>query len=141
MADPLPKYARVSTTDPVAWAQCDRCGFIRNRTDLTWQFQWAGVSLFNQEVLVCKDRCYDTPNEQLRTIILPPDPPPVLNARVPNFDYEEQTSRIVQFASGFARSSQYNGNDRVPPWSAGPELIRATQDGNEARVLQYLTSS
>ena len=25
----------------------------------------------------------------MRTIILPPDPPPILNARVPNFEYEE----------------------------------------------------
>jgi len=31
----------------------------------------------------------DVPQEQLRTIILPPDPPPILNARPPNFAYEE----------------------------------------------------
>lgn len=86
---PHGKYARVNAQNPEAFAQCDRCGFWRNRTDLVGQLQWAGTHLYNIQILVCKDRCYDVPQEQLRTIILPPDPPPVLNARVPNFDYEE----------------------------------------------------
>ena len=89
MSDPLPKYARVNANDPEAWAVCDRCGFWRNRTDLVWQTAWAGTHLYNVQILVCSDRCFDIPQEQLRTIILPPDPPPVLNARVPNYAYEE----------------------------------------------------
>lgn len=91
------KYTKVDATDPVAFAQCDRCGFWRNRTDLVFQNAWAGTHLYSTGDLVCADRCYDIPNEQLRTIILPPDPPPVINARVPNFAYEEQTVRIIQF--------------------------------------------
>lgn len=86
---PHGKYASVSTTNPEAFAQCDRCGFWRNRSDLVWQTGWAGQHLFNFGILVCSDRCFDTPNEQLRTIVLPPDPPPILNARPPNFTYEE----------------------------------------------------
>lgn len=82
-------YAAVDPTDPEAFSQCDRCGFIRNRTDLVWQDAWAGMQIYNIQVLVCKDRCYDRPQEQLRTIILPPDPLPVQDARVPNFTYEE----------------------------------------------------
>ncbi|HVX90656.1 MAG TPA: hypothetical protein VHC20_03390 [Candidatus Paceibacterota bacterium] len=89
MADPLPKYARVNAQDPQAWGQCDRCGFWRNRADLVSQMAWAGTHLYDTGTLVCGDRCYDIPNEQLRTIILPPDPQPVLNARVPNLQYEE----------------------------------------------------
>jgi hypothetical protein len=50
---------------------------------------WGGTHLYNQRLLVCYDKCYDTPQEQLRTIILPPDPPPILNARPPNFAVEE----------------------------------------------------
>lgn len=49
--------------------------------------QWSGVNLYNIQVLVCS-RCYDSPQEQLRTVILPPDPPSVINARVPDFAYE-----------------------------------------------------
>lgn len=54
--------------------------------------------------MVCSDRCFATPNEQLRTIILPPDPPPILNARVPDYAYEEagpvQSTLIADVAQG-----------------------------------------
>lgn len=63
---------------------------MRNRSDVVWQLAWAGQHIYNTQVLVCKDTCYDIPNEQLRTIVLPPDPPPILNARPPNFTYEEE---------------------------------------------------
>ena len=128
--EPHGKYTRVDPQNPEHFAQCDRCGFWRNGSDLVWQMQWSGTHLFNQRILVCTDRCYDTPQEQLRTILIPSDPPPVLNARVPNFAYEEQTDRITQFAG-----------PKEPPWGAGPQTIRCTQGGEQARVLQYLTSS
>lgn len=86
---PHGKYANVNPQDPEAFAQCDRCGFWRNRADLVWQTQWAGQHIYNIQILVCTERCFDTPNEQLRTIVLPPDPPPIINARPPNFTYEE----------------------------------------------------
>ncbi len=127
---PHGKYARVNPQDPSAFAQCDRCGFWRNRTDLVWQDQWAGTHLYNIQILVCKERCYDVPQEQLRTIILPPDPPPVLNARVPNFAYEEQTARIIEFNA-----------PQNPPWGAGPQTLRCLQGGEIPRILQYTTSS
>lgn len=47
-----------------------------NHEDLHWQYQYAGVSLVNLRILVC-DSCYDTPQDQLRTVILPPDPVPI----------------------------------------------------------------
>lgn len=130
MADPLPKYAAVDTTNPEAFSQCDRCSFWRNRSDLVWQYEWGGMQLYSKGILVCFDRCYDIPQEQLRTIILPPDPPPIVNARVPNFDYEEQTVIIFQF-----------GGAKEPPWGAGPQLIMCDQTGEIALTLQYLTSS
>jgi hypothetical protein len=130
MADPLPKYARVSTDNPEGWAQCDRCSFWRNRSDLVWQFEWAGMNLYNKEILVCSDRCYDIPQEQFRTIILPPDPPPIVNARVPNYAYEEQTVMVYQF-----------GGQKLPPWGAGPQLEMCNQQGTQVFILQYLTSS
>ena len=137
MADPLPKYTRVSTTDPEAFAQCDRCGMWFNRSALVWQYEWAGNQLYNTGALVCATgpHCYDLPQEQFRTIILPPDPPPIVNARVPDFDYEEQTVMVYQFG-------QSPGiNNQPPPWGAGPQLLMCDQTGETAFVLQYLTSS
>lgn len=90
MARPHGKFAVVDPTDPVAFAQCDRCGKWRNQPDLVWQLAWAGQHLYDIQTLVCKDTCYDKPNEQLRTIVLPPDPPPVIDARPPNLEYEEE---------------------------------------------------
>lgn len=104
MARPHGKYAVVNPRNPEAFAVCDRCGFWRNRSALVWQTQWAGQQIFSTGVLVCEDRCFDTPNEQLRTIILPPDPPPIQNARPPNFTYEEngplQTTLSEDVAQG-----------------------------------------
>lgn len=79
--------------------------------------------------------CLDKPAEFLRTIILPPDPLPLKNARVPDFDYEEQTDRIIQFAD----STMFSDGDR--PWGSGPMTARCDQSGNQLRIIQYLTQS
>lgn len=130
MSRPQARHVRVDPTNPEAAGECSRCGRWFNLRELTWQMQWAGPRLFNTGLLVCiSGNCLDVPQEQLRTIVIPPDPMPVMNARVPNFAYEEQTIRIVQFAGA------------QPPWGAGPQLIRATETGEESRVLQYSTSS
>ncbi len=126
-------HARVDPRNPEAFGECDRCGRWFNHVDLSWQFQWAGTHLQNLRILVCR-RCLDVPQEQLRTIILPPDPPPIMNARVPDFAYEEQTPRILQ-------NSDKLMPPRLRPWGSGPAMIRCTQDGTVARVLQYSTSS
>lgn len=126
MADPLPKYARVDAQNPEGWAVCDRCQFWRNRSELVWQIEWAGNSLYSKGILVCQDRCFDKPQEQFRTIILPPDPPPIVNARVPNFAYEEYM--VIQLQWGAAG---------LPPWGAGPNLELTNQDGTDFIYFQY----
>lgn len=171
MARPHGQYARVNPQNPEAFAQCDRCGFWRNMSDLVWQVEWAGTHIYNERILVCQDRCFDTPQEQFRTIILPPDPPPILNARVPNFAYEEQTIRILQFNSQPFTVGQVfeadvltsdsgiiltdddgdvlTGNATTltpglpnPPWGAGPQVVRSVQGlPNVARIIQLRTSS
>lgn len=83
--------ASISATRPRALAICDRCGFRYNYDQLTWQMQWAGVRLYNTRRLVCSS-CLDTPQEGLRTIILPPDPIPVVNAR-PEFEVDNNNPR------------------------------------------------
>lgn len=133
MADPLPKYARVSTTNPEGWAQCDRCSFWYNRSALVFQYEWAGNQLYNTGALVCIEgnKCYDLPQEQFRTIILPPDPPPIVNARVPDFDYEEQTA--IQLQAGGPPGI----NNQLPPWNAGPQQLLCDQTGSFVLIYQY----
>src|ERR1700743_755266 len=91
--------ARTSSSNPNAHAICDRCGFRYNWIDLHWQYQRRGASLMNIRILVCDD-CLDMPSEQLRSIILPSDPPPIINARVEYFledetDYQTVTAPTV----------------------------------------------
>jgi hypothetical protein len=72
---------KVSQTNPQALAVCDRCGFTYNHVDLAWQYDWAGIQLQNKRILVC-DTCLDIPQPNgQKTIIIPPDPLPIMNPR------------------------------------------------------------
>ena len=90
--------ARVSSKSPQAFAVCDQCGFLYNHVDLAWQKQWAGNRLINLKSLVCR-RCQDVPNQQLRALILPPDPMPVLNPRVQDYAVAETGNRVTSAAA------------------------------------------
>jgi hypothetical protein len=125
--------ARVDPQNPSAWAECDHCGFWFNLRNLAFQYEWAGTHLYNTGSFRCP-KCIDVPQEQLRTIILPPDPPPIYNARVPNFAYEEQTPMIAETPG---TSSRAPGQ----PWGYGPELILCMQDGETPFLMQYRSSS
>jgi hypothetical protein len=105
MPDPQPRYARVRPSNPEAWAVCDRCGFWFQSKDLAFQYEWAGVHLYNTGALVCTvgNRCYDKPFEQLRTIILPPDPEPIMNSRVPNLAAAENGPPQTTLSSDVAQ--------------------------------------
>jgi len=76
--------ANIDARSPRALGVCDRCGALYNLHQLNWQYGWQGPRLQNLRVLVCHS-CMDRPNEQLRTIILPPDPQPVMNPRPENY--------------------------------------------------------
>lgn len=92
---PHPKRAATNPSSPRAWATCGRCGFISNLVDLRWQFQWRGTQLMNTKLLVC-DTCYDTPQRQLGTVILPADPVAVRNARPEAYPMDEIWPRLLQ---------------------------------------------
>lgn len=87
--------ARVSARNPQAFGICDRCGFLYNHSNLQWQFDWAGASLINKRILVC-DTCNDKPQEQLRAIVLPADPMPIINPRVQDYSNAETDYRITE---------------------------------------------
>ncbi len=72
--------ASVSIPPRSAWAICDRCGFLFDHNTLQWQFEWVGPKLQNIRRLVCH-KCIDAPQENRRTIVLPPDPVAIMNAR------------------------------------------------------------
>jgi len=90
-----PKHARVDPRWPEAWATSDRSGFIGNHRDLRNQQQYAGFELVTLNDLVYAWE-YDVPNRQLGALILPPDPPPIDNARPERYYIEEQTFRIEE---------------------------------------------
>lgn len=117
--------ARTSSSSPQAHAICDRCGFRYNHVRLNWQFDWAGASLINKRLLVC-NTCYDTPQEQLRAIVVPADPMPIINPRVQDFVTAETSTRFT------------SGQNTVDPTTNIPVIggdVRITQDDND-RVTQ-----
>jgi len=75
---------RIDARSPSASGQCDRCGFLYNHSHLRWQLDYSGAGLVNFRILVC-EKCYDIPQQQKKVIVIPPDPMPVLNARVPDY--------------------------------------------------------
>lgn len=50
--------------------------------------------MINKRILVC-DRCYDEPQEQLRSIVIPADPMPIINPRVQDFVTAETNNRFT----------------------------------------------
>ncbi len=68
--------AGIDPRSPRALGICQRCGAMYNHDQLRWQMQYAGMRIVNLRILVCQS-CYDEPQIQLRTILLPPDPVPI----------------------------------------------------------------
>jgi len=116
--------ARISARNPRAAAQCDRCGFIYNHVDLTWQMDWAGASLINKRILVCHS-CNDVPQQQLRAIVVPADPVPIQNPRTQDYVTAEQNTRTTQ-------GNTVNSQTGIPVPGGD---TRITQDSN-TRVTQ-----
>lgn len=110
---------RVSMRSSEALAICDRCGFTYNHSDLTWQYQWSGVKLQNLRLLVCSVRCLDRPMPQLKTIVIPPDPLPVLNARP-----EQYTETVPSFVA--TESATFAGSDITT--ESGDNLVWEIED-------------
>jgi hypothetical protein len=122
--------ARTSAKDPRAFAVCDRCGMWYNHHRLQWQYDWAGASLINKRILVC-NTCYDQPQNQLRAIVVPADPTPIINPRTEPYAYDSSNTRQV---SGYNTTNDSTGIP-VP----GGDL-RVTSSGgeqtNDPRVTQ-----
>lgn len=78
---PRGKHVRIDADSPRALGICDYTGFVHNREDLVRQMEWRGDAIVWTGFYVGKDY-QDTPNEQLRPPLLPPDPVPVREPRL-----------------------------------------------------------
>lgn len=117
--------AKVNSRNPESFGICDNCSFLYNLNELRFQFQWAGNKLVNLRQLVCR-RCNDIPQTQLRAIILPADPMPVMNPRVQNYQQAETDYRAT------------SGQNTIDPITGIPipgNTLRITEN-NDYRVTQ-----
>jgi hypothetical protein len=103
---PHPRLAETDPTSPRAWATCERCGFLANLYKLQWQYEWRGIQLQNTRHLVC-EYCVDDPQRQLGTIVIPPDPPPIINARVEQYSVDENPVSTRYTMNGIPRAVTY----------------------------------
>lgn len=94
---PHPKRADVNPDYPRAWGTDDHSGFINNLHKLSWEYQWAENALINLRFLSAEPYL-DTPQEQLRAIIIPADPPPLFNARPEPYLIDETNWLVTQDA-------------------------------------------
>lgn len=76
---------------------------LYNRDVLSYQYDWRGQKLQNKRLLVC-ETCRDEPAEFLKTLILPPDPMPVLDSRIIGMpiDFYDRRDRAGIFLLGGA---------------------------------------
>jgi hypothetical protein len=136
--------ARTNARGPQAHAICDRCGFRYNHANLQFQFDWRGASLQNIRLLVCRT-CEDTPQNQLRAIVVPADPMPIQNPRVQDFVNSETNYRVtsgldtvdpttgIPVPGGNRRSTQ-NNNTRVTQQTGEPPGGLNEQPGTSITV-------
>lgn len=131
-------HAQINSRHPRALAICDFCGFTYNHDRLQWAYQWRGPKLSNIRFLVCES-CLDKPQEQLRTIILPPDPMPIENARpedyvsadnplsalgaTPNQRYPTYSNQIGTLTGGGGIAAAFDGSLNKPAWMCASNTI------------------
>jgi hypothetical protein len=141
--------AKVSAKYPEALAICDRCGFRYNHVDLQWQMQWAGPKIRNTYRLVCQS-CLDVVQEQLRTVILPPDPTPIQNARPENSVSNNNplsaiganasptlwrySGQIGNLTGGGGVPSAFDSNSNKPRWMSANNSISNSSFNNYVGV-------
>lgn len=129
--------ATINPTGPSALGICDRCGILYNLRELRWQFEWCGTTMQNLHLRVCS-QCWDVPQQQLRTIILPPDPPSVRDPRTEPFAIDERNeltlSKIIGKPSMFFDEGTFyceleSGLGLEPAFAGAGDLLAAVTLG------------
>ncbi len=117
--------ARTNPTHPEAFSVCQRCGIWHNRAVLRNQMEWRGAALMPTYIFVCPE-CWDTPQEQLRAVVVPADPVPVLMPFVEAFYDDSNDNRMVSLSPV---------TDPVTGLPIPSSTIRVLEDGQQ-RVVQ-----
>jgi len=112
---PKGKHVLIDSDNPEALGICDKTQFVFKRKDLIKQMEWRGNALVWTGFLVGRPYV-DTPNEQLRPPILPPDPVPTVQPRL-------QQSTTLTWNVG---SVGLWGSFTIPTWDSWGSI----QDGN-----------
>jgi len=110
--------AQVDPNHPEAFGVCDRCGFWWNLNRLRYQFEWRGSRLMNIRLRVCP-QCWDTPFIFAKPIVYPPDPVPVSDPRVQNFQIANNGSPYTPPLPWPTQSVGPVNNDH-PPYPVQP---------------------
>lgn len=122
--------AFTSSTNPRAKGVCQRCGIWYLRSELRPQYDWRGASLANLYIFVCP-HCLDTPQEQLRSIVLPADPVPVTFPLVESFvDDEGGNSPVYGLPTGLDANAvmPFDGATQTA-YGAPLDLLSVTANG------------
>jgi len=138
--------ASISPTNPRALGICDRCDARYNHDQLNWQFAWGGPRIYNTRILVCQS-CLDKLQENgLRTIVLPPDPIPIDNAR-PEADVQDTNplsglgmsanlfmpqygSFIGNLTGGGGLNAAFDANSAKPSWQSASNMVSNSSYNN-----------
>jgi len=129
--------ASVSSKNPRAFGICDRCGFLYNHHELQWQFDYRGAALMNTRILVC-ETCLDVPQNQLRNIIIPADPTPIMNARVQDYVTAETNNRYTSSNGTFVVTASSNSGSATVSY-ANTTTGALTRAGNVAINIDPIT--
>lgn len=97
-------HASTDIGNPIASAICDICGFRYNHNKLNFEHEWAGNDVINLRLLACPT-CLDTPNEQLRSLVLPPDPIPTKDPRLEPFAQDANAGNLSGYGYQNAANS------------------------------------
>lgn len=120
---PKGKHVSIDQTNPEALGICDYTGFVFKRKDLVRQMEWRGNALIWTGFLVGRPYV-DTPNEQLRPPILPPDPVPVRLPRPQQADEITWSTTQETWASEtyYTWASFSGSQDGIPALSPSQRL-------------------
>ncbi len=134
---PHGKHVVIDSDNPEALGICDKTGFVFKRKDLVGQMEWRGNALVYTGFLVGRPYV-DTPNEQLRPPILPPDPVPVMMPRLPQpstIVWENQSTNWEDI--DFLTWDQWEGVFDGILASSEADRLAALQQGIEPNPVLY----
>jgi hypothetical protein len=132
-----PRRTRVDPENPRGWATSDRNGMVGQYDKMQWQHDWRGNKVVNLRVLVHQDEI-DLPQRQLGNLMLPADPPPIINARPEGLPVVEQNTQRRD-SLGDVRFDSF-GNYRIVG-NAQADVAGSTRPVPSTPVLALLSTA